>query len=144
MQWVNRLHARTAARTATQTTAYCQEKRGLYRRRSPPTTRARDPEQHRRRAAAAPENWRFAPAIVLPGRFAASISATPRRGHPQLKQPSQRLSIFVRGLGNDFGRQVRRRRRLVPRLLLEPIAHELLVEARRRGADLILIGRPEA
>ncbi len=49
-------------------------------------------------------------------------------------QPLERFTIPRRRLTNDFLRQRRRRRCLVPRLRLEPIAHELLVEARRVAA----------
>src|SRR5450830_1336397 len=52
----------------------------------------------------------------------------------------------VLGLGffDDVGRQRRRRCGLAPGQCFQVVAHELLVERRRRDAGLIGIGRPEA
>src|SRR6266436_9338418 len=78
-----------------------------------------------------------------------SGAGTPRRTPPgssgnRISQASERLAIFAGGALDDFGRQRGRRRRFVPGLRLQPVAHELLVEARRRLARPILVLWPEA
>ena len=72
-----------------------------------------------------------------------AASAAARSVERLARQPAQRLAILVGGARNDLGGQFRRRWRLVPRLRLEPVAHELLVVARRRDADAVLVGGPE-
>src|SRR5439155_7767501 len=59
------------------------------------------------------------------------------------RQPLVRLQIFVARPGDNFGRELGRRRRLVPLQCLEIIADELLVEAGLAAAGPVLIGRPE-
>src|SRR4029077_20645752 len=63
--------------------------------------------------------------------------------HP-ISQALQRFTILAGGSFDDLARERRRRRRLVPGLSLQPVAHELLVEARRRCAGPIAVQRPEA
>ena len=44
------------------------------------------------------------------------------------RQSEQRFTIFFRGSGDDIGRQMRRRRLLIPRLTLQPVTHKLLIK----------------
>ena len=57
--------------------------------------------------------------------------------------PLERLDVACARAGDDVRRQLRPGRRLVPRLRLEPVAHELLVEARLRAAGRVRRGVPE-
>src|SRR4051812_18860904 len=54
------------------------------------------------------------------------------------------LDVFGPGLLDHVGRQLRRRRLLVPAGLARPVTHVLLVEGRRRDAGFIAGGGPEA
>src|SRR5690242_7946143 len=60
------------------------------------------------------------------------------------RQALERLAIFLGSLADHLGRQLRRRRRLVPVEGLQVVAHVLLVVGRRADADLVGIRRPEA
>src|SRR5688500_18253752 len=55
-----------------------------------------------------------------------------------------RIHVSLPGRGDDLVREVRRRRRLVPTALLQPVAHGLLVEARRSLPFTHFGGLPEA
>ena len=66
-----------------------------------------------------------------------------RQGRSAHQQP-HRLFVLLRGLRQHVRGQRRRGRLLVPGLRLEPVAHELLVEARRADAGAVLGRRPEA
>ena len=52
--------------------------------------------------------------------------------------------VARRGAGHDIVGQRRRRRLTVPARGLDPVAHDLLVEARRADADVVLLDVPEA
>src|SRR5690606_34813175 len=74
----------------------------------------------------------------------SSACTAPGTGSGLAGQAGQRLAVFVGGLLADLGRYLRRRCLLVPAGGFQPVAHELLVEARRIAAFGIAVGRPEA
>src|SRR5512140_645467 len=57
--------------------------------------------------------------------------------------PLERLDVARPRAGDDVGWELRPRRRLVPRLALQPVADELLVVARLRAARRVRRGIPE-
>src|SRR5690606_9703253 len=60
------------------------------------------------------------------------------------RQASQGFAVLVGGLAGDFLRQGGRWRFLVPAGGVQPVAHELLVEAGRVAAFAVAVGWPEA
>src|SRR5690606_18062089 len=67
-----------------------------------------------------------------------------RSVHRDPRQAPQGFRVARPGALDHFRRQPRTRRRLVPTGRLEPVAHDLLVIARRAGAHFVLVGRPIA
>ena len=59
-------------------------------------------------------------------------------------QPPQGFVVFVRSFLQYVGGYLRRWGLFVPTGSFQPIAHKLLVIARRVAADAILVSRPEA
>ena len=77
----------------------------------------------------------------LPVGLRAHDHAHHRHAHPG--NSKECLSVLGRGLGNHIDGQGRRGGRLAPVEGLEVVAHELLVEARRTDAFLVLVDGPE-
>src|SRR3954471_11849832 len=81
------------------------------------------------------------PLPLLPSALCLQTTAFP----PRLAcQSLIRLHVSLPRSPDDFLAQCRRRRRFVPRLLLQPIADELLIEARLIPSRRILIRRPKS